>query len=321
MGQRISELSPALRAAPRHDPTSRPMTRPLIRVPELEQAIDRVVESYDGPEEINNLESAALPNRRLVIEAFNHIRPAIFMGFYSTRPLSRDNVRYAISEHLHPAYEILVEQIARAVTYEERFGSDHVHRPDGWNEDVVLRLFQRLPEIRRLLNGDVLAAFEGDPAAKSIEEVVFSYPAIQAISAQRIARVLYTERVPMIPRIISEYAHSETGIDIHAGAEIGERFFIDHGTGVVIGETSKIGNNVKIYQGVTLGALSTHRAHPEDTITGRRHPTLEDDVTIYSGATILGGGTVIGKGSIIGGNVWITASVPPGSKIFGRARE
>lgn len=292
------------------------MARPLIRVPELEATIDGVVASYDGTEEINNLESAALPSKRAVIEAFLHLRPVIYMGFYSTRPLSRDNLRYSVSEHLYPAYEILVEQIARAVTYDERFHTA-VHRPDGWNEEVVLRLFQRLPVVRRLLNSDVIAAFEGDPAAKSIEEVVFSYPVIHAITAHRVAHVLHQERVPMIPRILCEYAHSETGIDIHAGAEIGERFFIDHGTGVVIGETSTIGRNVKIYQGVTLGALSVKREGAGE----KRHPTIEDDVTIYAGATILGGDTVIGKGSVIGGNVWITNSVPPGSKIFGRARE
>lgn len=296
------------------------MARPLIRVPELEQAIDDVVASYDDQKDINNLESAALPNKRAVIDAFRHLRPVVYMGFYSTRPLSRDNLRYSVSEHLHPAYEILVEQIARAVTYEERFGRCENHRPEGWNEDVVIRLFQRLPELRRLLDRDVLAAFEGDLAAKSIEEVVFSYPAIQAITAHRIAHVLYEERVPMIPRIISEYAHSETGIDIHAGATIGERFFVDHGTGVVVGETATIGNNVKLHQGVTLGAISARRSE-RHTDGAKRHPTLEDDVTIYAGATILGGDTVIGRGSVIGGNVWITASVPPGSKIFGRAKE
>lgn len=293
------------------------MARPLIRLPDLDAAIEGVVRSYEGPEEINNLESAALPNKRAVIDAFAHLRPAIFMGFYATRPLSRDNLRYSVSEHLYPAYELLVEQIARAVTYEERFGKAPVHRPEGWNEDVVLALFQQLPELRRLLNGDVVAAFEGDPAAKSIEEVVFSYPAIQAITAHRVAHVLYQAKVPMIPRILSEYAHSETGIDIHAGAQIGERFFIDHGTGVVVGETSVLGHNVKLYQGVTLGALSTKR----EKAGSKRHPTLEDDVTIYSGATILGGETVIGKGSTIGGNVWVTASVPAGTRIFGRARE
>jgi serine O-acetyltransferase len=185
---------------------------------------------------------------------------------------------------------------------------------------VVLRLLRLLPELRHVLNADVLAAYEGDPAANSIEEIVFSYPAIRAITAHRIAHVLYSEGVPMIPRIIAEYAHSETGIDIHAGARIGERFFIDHGTGVVIGETSVIGRNVKIYQGVTLGALSAPRSR-ESSGVFKRHPTLEDDVTIYAGATILGGNTVIGTGSVIGGNVWIVKSVPPDSKIFGRPRE
>ncbi len=297
------------------------MARPLIRIDDLERTIEDVVQSYDGPEEINNLESAALPNKRAVIDAFNHLKPVIYMGFYATRSLNRANLRHSLSEHLYPAYELLVEQIARAVTYEERIGRLQVQRPEGWNEEVVLRLFGELPNLRRMLNADVLAAFDGDPAAKSIEEIVFSYPAVEAITAHRIAHVLYRERVPMIPRIISEYAHSKSGIDIHAGAKIGERFFVDHGTGVVIGETSVIGKNVKIYQGVTLGALSTKRSERREYANGnQRHPTLEDDVTIYSGATILGGDTVIGKGSIIGGNQWITTSVPPGSKIFGRSK-
>lgn len=290
---------------------------------ELEAAINDVVASYDGPEEINNLESASLPNRRAVIDAFNHLRPVIYMGFFSTRSLNRDNLRYSVSEHLYPAYELLCEQIARALTYDERVGRvDRQQRPAGWSSEVVLRLFRKLPQLRRLLNSDVVAAYDGDPAAKSIEEIVFSYPAIQAITAHRVAHVLYQEQVPMIPRIISEYAHGLTGIDIHAGAQIGERFFIDHGTGVVVGETSIIGNNVKIFQGVTLGALSTRRAQPAGGPLGssKRHPTIEDDVTIYSGATILGGDTVIGRGSIIGGNVWLVRSVPPGSKIFGRER-
>jgi serine O-acetyltransferase len=298
------------------------MSRPLIRIDDLERAIDGVVQSYDGPEEINNLESAALPNKRAIIEAFNHLKPVLYMGFYATRSLSRANLRHSLSEHLYPAYEILVEQIARAVTYEERIGRVDISRADGWNEEVVLRLFDSLSELRRVLNTDVLAAYDGDPAARSIEEIVFSYPAIEAITAYRIAHVLYKERVPMVPRIICEYAHGKSGIDVHAGAEIGERFFIDHGTGVVIGETSVIGRNVKIYQGVTLGALSTKRGERSDfDRTAKRHPTLEDDVTIYAGATILGGETVIGKGAVIGGNQWITGSVPAGAKMFGRPKE
>ncbi|KPK15948.1 MAG: hypothetical protein AMJ62_07595 [Myxococcales bacterium SG8_38] len=287
---------------------------------DLENVIDVITASYDGEDEINNLDSAALPNKRAVIAAFNHIMPVLYMGFYSTRSLNRTNLRYALSEHLYPAQDILVEQIDRAVRYQERMGRLRHIKPDGWSEEVVLRLFEKLPELRRILNADVRAAYDGDPAASSIEEVVFSYPSIQAISAYRVAHELYLEDVPMIPRIITENAHSQTGIDINPGAEIGESFFIDHGTGVVIGATAIIGRNVKLYQGVTLGALSVSR----DEVGGRRgkkrHPTIEDDVTIYAGASIHGGETIIGKGSVIGGNVWLTKSVPPGSKIFGRPK-
>jgi len=291
-----------------------------LRTRDLEAVIDSVVESYDGPEEINNLESAALPNKRAVVQAYNHLKPVIYMGFYSQRSLARDNLRYALSEHLYPATEILIDQIGRALAYEERSGQSKW--PAGFNEEVVFRLLRRIPELRRILNADIKAAFEGDPAAKSVEEIVFSYPVVEAITAHRIAHVLYTERVPIVPRIISEYAHGLTGVDIHPGAKIGEGFFLDHGTGVVIGETSVIGRGVKVYQGVTLGALSTRRSEcacePEPE---QRHPTIEDNVTIYAGATILGGDTVIGAGSVIGGNVWLVKSVPPNSKIFGKARE
>jgi serine O-acetyltransferase len=290
------------------------MATSLTRHRDLEAAIDAVVESYRGPEEINSLESAALPNKRAVIDAFNHLKPVLYLGFYSTRSLTPANLRHTIAEHLYPAYEILVDQIVRVFTYEKTMGRAPAEHGQHWSEDVVLRLFNALPALRRTLNRDVLAAYDGDPAAKSVEEVVFSYPAIEAITAYRVAHVLYLERLPMIPRIISEYAHGKSGIDIHPGARIGERFFIDHGTGVVIGETSVIGRNVKIYQGVTLGALSVPRGgNAQDG--GKRHPTIEDDVTIYSGATILGGETVIGAGSVIGGNVWLVHSVPPRSKI------
>ena len=193
-------------------------------------------------------------------------------------------------------------------------------KPEGWSEEVVLRLFHKIPELRRILNTDVRAAFEGDPAASSIEEVVFSYPSIRAISAYRVAHELFLDGVPMIPRIITEHAHSRSGIDINPGAQIGESFFIDHGTGVVIGATAVIGRKVKLYQGVTLGALSVSRGDINGGRRDKRHPTIEDDVTIYAGASIHGGETVIGKGSVIGGNVWLTKSVPPGSKIFGRAK-
>jgi serine O-acetyltransferase len=287
---------------------------------DLEDVIDVIAQSYGGDEEINNLDSAALPNKRAVITAFNHIMPVLYMGFYSTRALNRTNLRYAISEHLYPAQDILVEQIDRAVRYHERMGRLTEKQSEGWSEDVVLRLLEKIPELRRILNSDVRAAYDGDPAASSIEEVIFSYPSVQAITAYRVAHELCMANVPMIPRIISEYAHSTSGIDINPCAQIGESFFIDHGTGVVIGATAVIGRNVKLYQGVTLGALSVPRNEARGCHATKRHPTIEDDVTIYAGASIHGGDTVIGKGSVIGGNVWLTKSVPPGSKIFGRGK-
>lgn len=281
------------------------------RFRELEATIDAMTASYSGQLEINNLASAALPNKRAVTEAIDHLKHALLMGFYSTRTLTADNLRQAIAEHMYAAYSVLVEQIERALTYDHWMGRTDRNLPAGSGEQVVLALFGDLPDIRRLLNADVRAAYDGDPAAKSVEEIVFSYPSIEAIVAYRIAHRLFRAGVPMIPRIITEYAHSRTGIDISPGAQIGERFFIDHGTGVVIGETCVFGNDVKLYQGVTLGALSV----PDRDEQGKRHPTVEDGVTIYAGATILGGETVIGAGSVIGGNVWLTKSVPPGSRI------
>jgi serine O-acetyltransferase len=188
---------------------------------DLEDVIDVIASSYDGDDEINNLDSADLPNKRAVITAFNHIMPVLYMGFYSTRALNRTNLRYALSEHLYPAQDILVEQICRAIRYEERMGRVQEKKPEGWSEEVVLRLFEKIPEVRRVLNTDVRAAFEGDPAATSIEEVVFSYPSIQAISAYRVAHELHLQNVPMIPRIMTEHAHSKSGIDINPGAQIG----------------------------------------------------------------------------------------------------
>lgn len=282
----------------------------------LEEAIDAVAASYDRDQPIDNLESAALPNKQRCIDALAELQPVLYMGFYATRALNRDNLRHAIAERMYRAHDLLVEQIERALTYQNWDGRCAECPPPGSGEDIVLRLFAAIPEIRRVLNSDLEAAFEGDPAAESIEEIVFSYPSITAITAYRVAHELHRAKVPMIPRILSEWAHGKTGIDIHPAAEIGERFFVDHGTGVVVGATAVIGNNVKLYQGVTLGALSV----PRRGENFKRHPTLEDDVTVYAHATILGGDTVIGRGSVIGGNVWLVQSVPPGSKVFGRQR-
>ena len=280
---------------------------------ELEDAISAVAESYGAGRLIDSLGTATLPNKRQVIEALNHLKAVMYLGYYATGLLDESRVRFTVASHLYPAYEILCEQIRRAINY-EGFRTAGGPRPPEWPRTVTMNLLGSIPSIRALLSKDVLAAFQGDPAANSVEEIIFSYPSIEAITSHRIAHDLYAQGVPMLPRIMAEHAHSLSGIDIHPGAEIGESFFIDHGTGVVIGETCAIGNNVKIYQGVTLGALSVERG-PGAGRGKKRHPTIEDNVTIYAGATILGGKTVIGAGSVVGGNVWLVESVPPGSHI------
>src|SRR5215813_1922491 len=280
---------------------------------DIETIIDQVAASYRQGRLIDSLRTAQLPNKRQVIEALQHLKAVIYLGYYSTGALDDSKLRHGVSSHIYPAFEILTEQIRRAVSYEGFRTATAVRGPE-WPKQTALGLLSGIPRLRALLSKDVLAAFQGDPAANSVEEVIFSYPSIEAITIHRIAHELYEVGVPMLPRIMSEHAHSTTGIDIHPGAQIGESFFIDHGTGVVVGETSVIGNNVKLYQGVTLGALSLARGVP-GTPGRKRHPTLEDDVTIYAGATILGGDTVIGAGSVIGGNAWLVESVPPGSRI------
>jgi len=284
---------------------------------ELEATIDGVCASYTESLAINQRETSRLPSKRAVTEAFEHLRHALFLGFYAEGTLTEANLRHRLAEHLYVAYEQLVAQIDRAVAYAHLTRSGACALATGAGEEIVLGLFRQLPALRRTFDADVRAAFDGDPAASSVEEIVYSYPSLEAIVAYRVAHWLCNAGVPLVPRMLTEYAHSRTGIDIHPGAQIGERFFIDHGTGVVIGETAVIGHDVKLYQGVTLGALSVPDRHSRS----KRHPTLEDGVTVYAGATILGGDTVIGAGSIIGGNVWLTSSVAPGSRVFGRSRD
>lgn len=283
---------------------------------ELERIVQHVAASYTGGRGIDSLESAALPNRRKVVEAVEHLKHVIYMGFYATRDLTERNLPHYIADHVYEAFELLVEQISRAVVYRRKQGGSPEEEDIQWSETTVLHMLETIPRLRSELHEDLQAAYDGDPAAESLEEIVFSYPAIEAITCYRIARELFVRGTPLIPRIVSEYAHTQTGIDIHPGAKIGRSFFIDHGTGVVIGSTTVIGDGVKIYQGVTLGALSFPRDQCGELIRGsKRHPTIEDDVTIYAGATILGGDTVVGKGSVIGGNVWLTESIPAGSRV------
>jgi serine O-acetyltransferase len=246
------------------------------------------------------------------LEILDLLTEVLFPGYTGKRMVTKSNISFIIGDILCQVYTELSEQIERAYQYQCR-----IKKCDGCDcrtmaENVTRHLLTQLPRIRELLKGDVGAAFDGDPAAKSFEEIVISYPCIMAIATYRIAHELYLKEVPLITRIMSECAHSKTGIDIHPGAKIGKNFFIDHGTGVVIGETTVIGENVKIYQGATLGAMSFPKDERGRIIKGgKRHPTIEDNVTIYAEATILGNVT-IGAGTIIGGNVWIKESVPAG---------
>ena len=263
-----------------------------------------------------------LPSREVVVASVEGIRQALFPGYFGVTDLHDKSLHYYVGATLDRVFHALGEQVARAIAFVEGNEVSKCGDCRERAEQATVTLLGRLPELRRLLKSDVEAAFEGDPALQVKEEAIFSYPGFHAITEQRIAHELYKLGVPLIPRIISEHAHSETGIDIHPGARIGERFFIDHGTGVVIGETARIGDRVRIYQGVTLGAKSFPLDEKGRPIKGiDRHPIVEDDVVIYAGATILGR-IVIGAGSSVGGNVWLTHGVPPHSRVTqGEARD
>ena len=256
------------------------------------------------------------PSRPAIVGLVEDLRSVLFPGYFGPSELSPDSLRYHVGAALDRVLHGLAEQIKRgicAVCAETDPARCNECQDHSW--DAAVAFMGRLPEVRRLLGTDVEAAYEGDPAATSPDEAIFCYPGLVAITCQRLAHELVKLKVPLIPRVITEHAHSLTGIDIHPGAAIGERFFIDHGTGVVIGETCEIGRNVRIYQGVTLGAKSFPLDDQGLPVKGiPRHPLVEDDVTIYANATVLGRVT-LGKGSSIGGNVWLTRSVPPGSVI------
>ena len=282
-------------------------------------ALDGRVVSYGSPDPLNNLATHTLPNRRALVEAFVHLQHALFLGFWSTRAVSESTLRYELAEHLVQARELLCAQVSRAAAWADRAKGLEERRCEVWCRETVSALLTALPEIRELLIEDVHATYAGDPAAESIEEVMYCYPGIHALTAHRVAHVLHELHVPLLPRILAEHAHARTGIDLHPGASIGRRFMIDHGTGVVVGATAVIGDDVRLYQGVTLGA---HSIDPSETRQRggqrKRHPTLENGVTVYAGATILGGDTVVGARSVVGGNVWLTRSVPPDSRIVYR---
>jgi serine O-acetyltransferase len=278
----------------------------------ITDVVNEIAKTYIDDSGTNFIDISNLPVREKILEILDLLTEVLFPGYTGKRTVTSSNINFIVIDILYHIYTELAGQIERALKYRCKMQNCDTGDCRRLAEDAALHLLNRLPEIRGLLKGDVAAAFDGDPAAKSFEEIVISYPCITAIATYRVAHELYIKDVPLIPRIMSECAHSKTGIDIHPGAKIGKNFFIDHGTGVVIGETTVIGDNVKIYQGATLGALSFTKDERGRIIKGiKRHPTIEDNVTIYAEATILGDVT-IGKGAVVGGNVWIKESVPPG---------
>ncbi len=283
----------------------------------VESSINKILDSYKKYGGINLDEACNFPNQQNVISIVQDLISLIFPGFRTAEKIDELTLPFVTAEKTGRILSMLTREIQKALVFITNGNSTSGNKVEDSHcfklaEKTALALIEEIPEIRRKIALDVQAAYKGDPAAKSTEEVIVSYPGLEAIVVHRLAHFLYANGVPVIPRIMSEYVHGKTGIDIHPGAVIGESFFIDHGTGVVIGETTVIGNNVKIYQGVTLGALSVKK----ELMDKKRHPTIEDDVTIYANATILGGQTVIGKGSTVGGNTWVTKSVEPGTTVL-----
>lgn len=300
------------------------MTAETSNKKDLAQLVEQVVASYRTDDRTEHLDSPFLPSRARTIEIIELLRRIMFPGFFDDHKITSENVRFHVGELLDQVDELLYDQVRASLRYEYgrvngRDQADDCDDCDSQARRITDQFLQLIPELRRLLSLDVQATFDGDPAAVNTDETIFCYPGLDAIFVYRVAHALCTLKVPMLPRIMTEYAHNETGIDIHPGAQIDESFFIDHGTGVVIGETCNIGKRVKVYQGVTLGALSTKGGQ---VWRGRkRHPTVEDDVTIYGGAIILGGETVIGKGATIGGSVFLTHSVPANHSVSMKSPE
>jgi serine O-acetyltransferase len=280
----------------------------------IEKAVGRLLESYGRDGGVNHAKGPDLPSREAVVGALSDVMTLVFPGFREDVAIDDSNIAYVAGELAHRAAKVLVGECARSFRYKHRVAGDGECPAACEMEarELVSDFFGTLPGMRALIMEDVDAAFRGDPAAKTVEEVILAYPGLEAVVVHRVASYFWKAGLPLVPRMMSEQVHSKTGIDIHPGATIGRRFFIDHGTGVVVGETAVIGDDVKLYQGVTLGALSVRKEEGQ----AKRHPTIEDEVTIYSGATILGGRTVIGKGSVIGGNVWLTSSVPAYSRVY-----
>ena len=281
------------------------------RLPELTQ---RIVQTYTEVGSINHLGHCPLPSYDVIIEACEDLKEIIYPGFRRREGLHLGNVVYHVGDLVDGLHDKLTVQIARALRHDagaSRLCSESADY-EALGQTKAIEFLQQIPDLRRILALDVQAAYEGDPAVRNVDEVIFCYPGLEAVTIYRLAHLLHGLSIPFIPRMMTEWAHSRTGIDIHPGATIGHHFFIDHGTGVVIGETCEIGNRVKLYQGVTLGALSFPTDGDGNLVRGtKRHPTIQDRVVIYANATVLGGMTTIGHDSVIGSSVWLTRSVEP----------
>jgi len=278
---------------------------------QLPHLVSELIESYRKVGGINNIDGSNLPSKLAIAEICQDLLQLLFPGFHDQEPIHSKALRRATSYRVGSIADRLQEEVCKSLRLADP------GCPDEKAQRVVLKLLQRLPAVRELLKTDVEAAYEGDPATSSYDEIILSYPFLETIAIQRCAHILYGVGVPLLPRIMMEWAHQRTGIDIHPGAQIGSHFFIDHGTGVVIGETCVIGSHVKLYHGVTLGAKSFQKDEQGRILKGgKRHPNVEDGVTIYPNSTVLGGDTVIGADSTIGGNVFLQQSVPPNSLVY-----
>ena len=272
-----------------------------------------ILADFEGSRTIDEVKAYDHPDNEIIVNIIESLRRIIFPGYFRNKSYRVYTVRNNISMILEDVIFKLIKQISIVLRYDEKYVMLGDEEITDNAERITFEFLNKLPKIRELIETDVQAAYDGDPAAYNKDEIIYSYPGLYAILVNRLAHELFLLGVPLIPRVMTEHAHSKTGIDIHPGATIGRYFFIDHGTGIVIGETTEIGDNVKVYQGVTLGALSTRGG--QSLRNKKRHPTIEDNVTIYSGASILGGETVVGKDAVIGGNAFITRSVPAGAKV------
>ena len=298
---------------PQCDTAIEPATPFYEKIPPV---VKKLIKLLDDKDSFSHVEPIPIPSNKSVVKLIHQARSIMFPGYFTQTNLSQANLEYYIGQETTSFLENLSRQIISSFQHDCFRHDLPCTKCAEQGHEIALKIVQELPTIKKILDTDIRAAYEGDPAAKGYDEIIFSYPGLLAISIYRLANLLHTHKVPVIPRIMTEHAHSLTGIDIHPGATIGESFFIDHGTGVVIGETTEIGHHVRLYQGVTLGALSLPKDAGDQFRYKKRHPTIEDDVIIYSNTTVLGGETVIGARSIIGGNIWITESVPPDTKVL-----